>query len=104
MTKVLNQGRGVRPDQDKEERRKRKRRKEESGMGKRGKKGRGGRSGKKSPRRVKEETWWSPPTHYREERGKKTLRGYHKCEGSTEVRLPPPPKEGLYSGWGGKMT
>ena len=70
----------------------------------RGRKEEGGRSGKKSPRRVKEETWWSPPTHYREERGKKTLRGYHKCEGSTEVRLPPPPKEGLYSGWGGKMT
>ena len=53
MTKVLNKGRGVRPDQDKEERRGKKGEKEEKGVEKRK---RGGREGE-SPRRVKEETW-----------------------------------------------
>ena len=54
MTKVLNKGRGVRPDQDKEERSRKKRRKEESGVGQRRE---GGKRRGKSPRRVKEETW-----------------------------------------------
>ena len=54
MTKVLNKGRGVRPDQDKEERSRKKRRKEESGVEQRRKEGK--RRGE-SPRRVKEETW-----------------------------------------------